>query len=160
MQPALQKFARIESRYKIKSGENEDTHVGRLLAIYEEEMKNSKDGILKEFSKYLEACIWLKGEPKFGTNSSNPAEAVEENILMSKDVSISGMETDCVETKLKIGCNRAKMQKKVKSKKREFDSTTKFDGSFNEQVNVFEQSLKKLNTNTKLFLKHQMEGID
>ena len=42
LQPALQKFAGIESRYKIKSGENEDTHVARLLAIYEEEMKHIK----------------------------------------------------------------------------------------------------------------------
>ena len=55
LQLALQKFAGIESRYKIKSGENEDTHVGRLMAIYEEEMKNSKVGVPKEFSKYLEA---------------------------------------------------------------------------------------------------------
>ena len=48
----------------------------------------------------------------------------------------------------------------MESKEGEFDSTTKFDGNFNEQVDVFEQSLKKLNANTELFLKHQTEGID
>ena len=99
LQSALQKFAGIESRYKIKSGENEDTHFGRLLAIYEEETKNSKVGIPKEFSKYLEAYIWLKDEPKFGTNILNLAEAVEENILMSNDVSVFRIETDVMKQK-------------------------------------------------------------
>ncbi len=39
LQPAVQKFAGIESCYRMKSGENEEKHLGRLIGIYEEEMK-------------------------------------------------------------------------------------------------------------------------
>ena len=30
-------------------------------------LSNSNGEVSKEFSKYLEAYVWLKGEPKFGT---------------------------------------------------------------------------------------------
>mmetsp|Transcript_14924 Transcript_14924/g.31334 ORF Transcript_14924/g.31334 Transcript_14924/m.31334 type:complete len:124 (+) Transcript_14924:421-792(+) len=44
LQPAVQKFAGIESRYRMISGENEEKHLGRLIAIYEDEMKHIKGG--------------------------------------------------------------------------------------------------------------------
>ena len=57
--------------------------------------------------------IWLKGEPKFGTNILNATEAMQENILTTKEVSASRMETDCDETNLKIRHDKAKKQKKA-----------------------------------------------
>ncbi len=40
------------------------------MTIYKEEMNSNKSGAPKEFLKYLDTFMWLKGEPKFGTHFS------------------------------------------------------------------------------------------
>ncbi len=93
LRPAVQKLARIESRHEIQSGENEEKHLGRLFAT---QMKNCREGVPKEYEKYLDAYIWLKGEPKFGTHVSNPpGGTVSEDISVSGDVSASELDSDC-----------------------------------------------------------------
>ena len=77
------------------------------MAIYEEEMKNSKGGVPKEFSKYLEAYVWLKGDPKFGTDILDQLEEVQEDISsVTGDVSTSGIESEFKETNNNKKCKR------------------------------------------------------
>ncbi len=78
----------------MKSGENEEKHLGRLLTIYEEGMKNTKAGVPKKFGKYLNAYIWLKGEQKFGTHVLSPIGGIlPDDIFMSGDISASKLES-------------------------------------------------------------------
>ncbi len=49
----------------------------------------------KEFGKYLDAYIWLKGDPEFGTHVLNPVGGtVPGDIFVSDDISASELETD------------------------------------------------------------------
>ena len=71
------------------------------MAIYEKEIKNSKGRVPKEFSEYLEAYVWLKGEPKFGTDFLDQSEDVQEDILsVTGDVSTSGVKSEFNKTKI------------------------------------------------------------
>ena len=82
------------------SGENEEKHLGQLIGIYEEEMKNTKAGVLKEFGKYLDAYIWLKGEPKFGTHVLSSAGcSIPDDVTVSGDVSASKLDSDYTTSK-------------------------------------------------------------
>ncbi len=68
LHPAVQKFVGVESCYKIKLGKNIENHIGKFMTIHEKEMKENKSRAPKEFSKYLDTFMWLKGEHKFGTH--------------------------------------------------------------------------------------------
>ncbi len=91
-------------------------------------MKNTKGGLPKEFEKYLDAYIWLKGEPKFGTHVLNSAGcSIPDNITMSGDVSASELDSDYTTSKenrkqQRIRRNEAKKLKKVELARRESES--------------------------------------
>ena len=58
-------------------------------------MKNSKGGVPKEFFKYFEAYVWLKGEPKFGTNIlSHNVECQEDFSSRNGDVRTSRIDSE------------------------------------------------------------------
>ncbi len=73
-------------KHQIQSGENEENHLGRFLAIHDEEVKNNKGGVKKQFEKYLDSYIWLKGEPKFRFHVLNPPGGT-----VPEDISVSEM---------------------------------------------------------------------
>lgn len=64
------------------------------MAIYEEEMKELKSGVPKEFSKYLDAFMWLKGEPKIGTHFLKWRKSIPDDVSVGGDCSTSGTESD------------------------------------------------------------------
>ncbi len=67
----------------------------RLVAIYKEEMKDTKGYVLKEFTKYLDAYMWLKAEANFGTHVLQPSwSSVPGDIMMSGDTSMLALASD------------------------------------------------------------------
>ncbi len=53
-----------------------------------------KAGVPKEFGKYLNTYIWLKGEPKFGNHVLIPVGGImQDDIIMSGDISASKLES-------------------------------------------------------------------
>ncbi len=54
----------------------------------------------KEFGKYLDAYIWLKGEPIFGTHVlSSVGCSIQDDMTVSGDVSDSEFDSNYVTTK-------------------------------------------------------------
>ncbi len=161
LQPAVQKFVGIESRYKMKSGKNIENHLGKLMTIYEEEMKENKSGAPKEFSKYLDAFLWLKGEPKFGTHFLKWRESVPDDISVGGDWSTSGFDSDFGisnenNKRPRIGRDRAKKNRKNENLKPEEKKTTLLD----QQAAMLEKGVEQLNKQTEMFLKQQNEGMN
>mmetsp|Transcript_18314 Transcript_18314/g.35626 ORF Transcript_18314/g.35626 Transcript_18314/m.35626 type:complete len:216 (+) Transcript_18314:601-1248(+) len=124
-----------------------------------------RGGVPKEFWKYLEAYIWLKGEPKFGTHVlSSVGSSIPDDITGSGDVSVSEMDSDYTAFKesgkrQKIGREKAKKFKKAESARRESASNLTTSGNGGGHLDVIDQNLKQLNNYTELFLKQQTEGI-
>ncbi len=63
------------------------------MVIYKEEMKENKSGTAKEFSKYLDAFMWLKGMPKFGIHFLKWHESFPNDILVGGDWSTLGFKS-------------------------------------------------------------------
>ncbi len=114
-------FRDCESRCQMKSGQNEEKHFGRLTIIYEEEMKNTKARVPKEFGKYLDAYIWLRGGPKFGTRVLNlVGDTVPYCFIVNGDICASKLESKYRKSKdskkqQMVGQDKAKMMIKEKS---------------------------------------------
>ncbi len=57
-------------------------------------MRENKNGVPKEFSKYLNKFMWMKGESKFGTNFLKSRESSPDDASIGGDWSSSGVESD------------------------------------------------------------------
>lgn len=47
---------------------NVEIHLGKLMAICNDKMKENKSEVPNKLSKYLDAIMWAKGEPNSGTH--------------------------------------------------------------------------------------------
>ncbi len=97
----------------MKSGKNVEMHLAKLMTIYKGEMRKNKSGVPKEFSKYLDAFMWMKGELKFGTHFLKLCESSPVNASIGGDWSTSGVESDYGTPNEnnrmpQIGCDKAK----------------------------------------------------
>ncbi len=77
-------------------------HLAKLISIYKEEMRENKSGVPKEFSKYLDAFMQMKGEPKFGTHFLKLLESSPDDASIGGDWSTSSVESDYGNPKMKI----------------------------------------------------------
>ncbi len=145
----------------MKSGENAEIHLAKLMAIYEEEMKDNRSGTPKEFLKYLDAFMWLKGEPKFGTHFLKWRESSPDDASIGGDLSTSGVESDFgtpndCNQRPRIGRDKAKKMKREESWKKEDEQST----ILRQQTLVLEKGVEQLNKHTEMFLRQQNKGMN
>ncbi len=138
----------------------------RLVAIYKEEMKDTKGYVLKEFTKYLDAYMWFKVEANFGTHVLQPSwSSVPGDIMMSGDASMLALASDFASSsdngKVEgLVAIKQKTAKKSGSTLMEpNDEDMKKVAAWGRHLEAIEQSLHQLNKYIEMFLKQQNDGM-
>ncbi len=63
------------------------------MTTCKEEMKDNKSGAPKDFLKYLDTFMWLKGEPKFVTHFLKWCKPIADDILVGGDWNTLGFDS-------------------------------------------------------------------
>ena len=61
-------FAGLHFRCSINSGENEEKYFEQLFSLYVKEVKTNNLKIPSKLDRYQQAYLWLRSQPKFGSN--------------------------------------------------------------------------------------------
>ncbi len=109
----------------------------------------------------MDAFLWLKGEPKFGTHFLKWRKSVPDDISVGGDWSTSGFDSNfgiSNENNKRpcIGCDRSKNNRKNENLKPKEKKSTLVD----QKAAMLEKGVERLNKQTGMFLKHQNEGMN